>query len=325
MDAIGAAIHALSPSGRRARLSIFVFHRVLPSPDPIFPEELDAARFEERMRWIRMWFNVLPLDDAIRHLGAAKLPARAACVTFDDGYADNFTVALPILGNAGISATFFIATGYIENGCMWNDRIIAAIRACSRRSLDLSGVGLGRYGLDSPADRRRAIDALLGGVKYLPSAERARIADHVAEAASVVAPPDLMMTRSQLRGLRAAGMQIGAHTASHPILTRLPLEEARREAKASKAWLEDTLQEPVDLFAYPNGKPGIDYGLEHAIAMRELGFTAACSTGWGVADHSTDVKQLPRITPWDQSRSKFGARLVQNLLRRPNVCRNSMS
>jgi hypothetical protein len=87
--------------------------------------------------------------------------------------------------------------------------------------------------------------------------------------------------------------------------------------RASKTALEEILQEPVELFAYPNGKPGTDYLHDHAIMARDLGFTAAVSTGWGAAAHETDRMQLPRFTPWDSARSRFGLRMLVNLFRRP--------
>ncbi len=307
----------LSPSGRRARLAILIFHRVLPSRDSLFPGEPDAARFSELLGWIASWFNVIPLDEAVRHLGEGTLPARAAAITFDDGYADNHSVALPILRRHGLSATFFIATGFLDGGCMWNDRIIAALRHCTRSMLDLDAIGFGRHALSSVVERRRAIDVLLDRAKYLPIAERDGVATRIAEIAGVAVPADLMMTTSQVRALRVAGMQIGAHTVSHPILARLSPHNARSEVSASKASLEWMLQEPIALFAYPNGKPGIDYLPEHAAMMRDLGFSAAVCTGWGAADRKTDVMQLPRFTPWDQTRGRFGARLLRNLFQNP--------
>src|SRR5687767_6278321 len=68
----------LSPAGAKARLSVLIFHRVLPSLDPLFPSEPDAARFTAQMQWLKSSFNVLPLPEAIQRLRSGSLPARAA-------------------------------------------------------------------------------------------------------------------------------------------------------------------------------------------------------------------------------------------------------
>lgn len=317
MDALAAAMSVASPAGKGARLSVLVFHRVLRTPDPILPGEPDATRFDQVLGWLRVWFNVLPLDEAVTRLAAAALPARAAAITFDDGYADNHDVALPLLKRHGLAATFFVATGYLDGGCMWNDRIIAAVRESSESALDLDALQLGRHSIESTEQRLRAIDAIIDAVKYRPPDEREALADRILDLAGVARPRDLMLTTSQLRGLGAAGMQIGAHTASHPILARLCPDESRREIESSKLSLEDKLQRPVELFAYPNGKPGIDYRAEDVAAVRDIGFTAAVSTSPGAATRRTDPLQIPRFTPWDRPRRRFGLRLLANCFRAP--------
>jgi peptidoglycan/xylan/chitin deacetylase (PgdA/CDA1 family) len=124
-----------------------------------------------------------------------------------------------------------------------------------------------------------------------------------------------MMTSDQVRSLRRAGMQVGAHTVTHPILARLDEAAARQEISTGKQQLEDLLGERVGLFAYPNGKPGEDYLLQSVDLVRQAGFDAAFTTAWGAATPQTDPFQLPRFTPWDQSRARFGLRLARNLLR----------
>ena len=95
----------MSPAGPRARLSVLIFHRVLPAADPLLPELPTAAEFEATMRWVREWFQVLPLGEAAGRLFDGSLPARAMAITFDDGYADNEQLAAPILRSLGLSAT----------------------------------------------------------------------------------------------------------------------------------------------------------------------------------------------------------------------------
>ena len=306
-------VGALSPGGQRARLSILIFHRVLSQQDPLFPGEQDARRFDEVLSWVARWFQVIALDEAASRLRTGTLPARAAAITFDDGYADNATNALPILRRHGMVATFFVATSFLDGGRMWNDSIIEAVRAFRGGLLDLRHGGLGSYHLDSYEQRRAAIDALLGQIKYLAPAKRREAVAFVLQSVGSALPDDLMMSSTQVMQLRQAGMQIGAHTCTHPILASLSDEEAFAEIIASKAVLESLLQEPVSLFAYPNGKPGKDYLAKHALMVKEAGFTAAVSTAPGVSSAATDPFQLPRFSPWDTGRLRYGIRMVANL------------
>jgi peptidoglycan/xylan/chitin deacetylase (PgdA/CDA1 family) len=317
---------SLSPAASRARLSILIFHRVLPRTDPLFPDEVDAERFDAICAWLRTWFNVLPLDQACRRLRERTLPARALAITFDDGYADNHDVALPILQRHGLNATFFVATGFLDGGRMWNDTLIEAVRRCPQEQLDLSSLadlgleGLGRLPLLSTADKRAAIDALISACRYRLGGERDAAVAAVARIAAAELPRDLMMTSEQVRSLHRQGMLIGGHTVNHPILARLALEEARQEIRGGKQQLEALTQAPVTLFAYPNGRPSEDFGAEHAALAEELGFDAAVTTAWGVSNHRSDRFQLPRFTPWDRSRWAFGLRLARNVgVRAPAV------
>lgn len=307
-----------SPSGADAHLSVLIFHRVLAQPDALHPAQMHARQFDAICGWLKRWCNVLPLDMAAAQLANATLPARAACITFDDGYADNHTVALPILQRHGLSATFFIATGFLDGGCMWNDRVTEAVRACPTPQLNLSALDLGQHALASTAQRRNAIDALLAQLKYRPLAERVTLTQQLAHLAGVTPAPALMMRAPQVQALHRAGMQIGAHTVSHPILAQLDAAQARQEMADSQRYLQQLLDTPVELFAYPNGKPGVDYTSATRALVRELGFKAAVSTEWGASRHGDDLFQLRRFTPWDQQRERFAARLWRNVQRAPS-------
>ncbi len=310
----------MSPAGASARLNVLIFHRVLRQPDPLFPDEVDAARFDDLLSWVKSWFNVLPLDEAAHRLQEGSLPARAAALSFDDGYADNHDVALPLLRKHGLPCSFFIATGFLDGGRMWNDTLIEAVRLSARSVLDLRGLkdrdgqDLGQHALGDMAGRRGVLGPLIERVKYLPPEPRLACVNAIAERAEVSPPEDMMMNSGQVRALRAAGMQIGAHTVSHPILAKLDGNQAADEIACSRDALQVLLGEKVSLFAYPNGKPGTDYLPDvHPAIVRELGFDAAVSTRWAAARRGDDVFQIPRFTPWDRSRMKFGLRLARNL------------
>lgn len=305
-----------SPAGSTARLSVLIFHRVSPTPDMLFPDEVDARFFDELCSWLKNWLNILPLDEAVVRLKAGTLPSRAASITFDDGYSDNFHVALPILKRHGLVATFFIATGFLDGGRMWNDTVIEAIRLTPLKRLEfdqIPGMTFGVTPVGTTDEKRRTINTLVASLKYLPIEERILRTEQIANVAQVEVPTNLMMTSSEVKLMRQAGMLIGAHTVSHPILATLGSAAAYSEIANSKSSLENLLGESVGLFAYPNGKPHVDFNSDSVAIVRELGFDAAVTTRWASSQLGTDPLQIPRFSPWDKSRLKFGARLIKNL------------
>jgi len=304
---------ALSPGGESGRLTILIFHRVRERPDPLFPHDVSAESFTERLHWIRTWFNVLPLEEGIRALAGGHLCERSLAITFDDGYADNATIALPILLELGLHATFFITSGFVDGGSMWNDTVIEAVRAARRPRVDLTAVGLGVHELETIEQKRAVIQKLIGALKYRPDEQRVVDAGRIAASCGAQRPPDLMMTMTQVRALAATGMGIGGHTVNHPILARLGDERARLEIAHGREQLEAMIRQPVRLFAYPNGKPDVDYHAGNVSLVKSLGFSAAVTTSSGVARAGDGLHELPRFTPWDPTQFRWGMRLAINM------------
>jgi peptidoglycan/xylan/chitin deacetylase (PgdA/CDA1 family) len=306
--------HGLSPQGGRARLSILIYHRILAERDPLRPTEPTVAEFDAEMGLLKQAFNVLPLGEAVARLKAGTLPARAACVTFDDGYADNALLALPVLRKHGLRACFFIATAYLNGGRLFNDTVIEAVSRAKPGRADLSALGLGEHDLSTPEAKADAVKDLLPRVKYLPLGQREAVVAELAERITdQPLPDDLMMTTSLLLSLHEAGMEIGAHTHRHPIIAKLGEAEVRAEIATSAEFLERTLGGPVKLFAYPNGKPGVDYLPEQAEIVRSMGFECAVATHWGAATAATSPFELPRFTPWARGDARFVPQLLRNL------------
>jgi len=301
----------LNTAGKQ-RLSILIYHRVVAAPDPMRPGEPTAGEFDWQMRLLREHFHPLPLLEAAQRLHSGDLPERAVCVTFDDGYADNEQYAMPVLRRHGVPATVFVSTGFLNGGRMFNDTVIETVRACADEILDLRGEGLDAYAVGTPEQRLRAVERLLADIKRREPGERSALVERLGGAAPAPLPDDLMMTDEQVRNLLRNGVDVGAHTVHHPILTSVTDDVAREEIAASKACLEDLLQGEVGAFAYPNGKPGEDYAARHRDMVVAAGFRAAVSTHWGVGTRDSDCFQLPRFTPWDRSPLRFGLRLLYN-------------
>lgn len=305
----GAA--AMGEMGRATRLSILIFHRVLPRPDPLFPDEVDATRFHRLVSLLARGFNVLTLGQAVSLRTQGCLPPRAVVITFDDGYADNADVALPILQSHGLTATFFVSTAFLDGGRMWNDTVIESLRRTPLPQVDLADLGLGRLPTGTHAERRAAIDKVLPFIKYQNLDRREGLLQMLRLACSAPSlPDDLMMRSNQVRQLHAAGMEIGGHTVRHPILLELPDEEAEQEIRRGRDQLQTLLDAPVDVFAYPNGRPGQDYDARHVRMVQRAGFRAAVSTCQGVALPGACIHELPRYTPWGRALPLWATRLL---------------
>lgn len=308
-----------SRGDRRGSLLVLTYHRVLREPDPLMPGEPDALEFAAQMDMLSSIFNIIHLREARQRLLAGTLPLRAMCITFDDGYANNCEVALPILRERRIPATVFVATGYLNGGRMFNDTIIEAIRRAGPE-LDLTPLGLGAYDLRDIERRRHAIDQILPVIRPLDPEERSERAERIAAIVRVPLPDDLMMTEHQVRELADQGLEIGAHTVRHPILTSVSRERAKSEIEGSRRRLEEITGRPVTIFAYPNGRPGSDYDAYHVELVRESGFDLAVSTAPGAASAPCDLFQIPRTSPWGGASLRTALRLAMSYRARHYQC-----
>lgn len=309
-------------SAAPGRWTIVMYHRVI-DDEALDPFQLGMCvmrtRFEQQIRYLRGSFNIIGVREAMRRLDAGEpLPARALSITFDDGYLDNLTTALPIMEGLGVPFTVFVPTGGLAAGDMlWWDRTIAAL-ACTRQpSLDLHEAGLsqaqdvmslkgvGRYAtVDRVLEQLwgMGLDAAMASVQRIEQLLAPFDARHVF--AHRLAPP-------QVQQLRQRGVEIGAHSVHHPNLGLATEELARREMTESRNYLESLLQEPVTGFAYPGGK----MRSETARLAREVGFEYALSTDIGVNSLPYDRYRLRRIGMPDSALPDFRRAFSGALLR----------
>jgi peptidoglycan/xylan/chitin deacetylase (PgdA/CDA1 family) len=309
MTLLRTATALASTGARRGRLLTFYFHRVLERPDPMMPGEMDAQRFDRTLGWIGQQFRVLPPRLACEQLRAGTLPARAAVISFDDGYRDNHDVALPILQRHAMQAAFFIATGYLGDGVQFNDRLSEAFRELDAPAFDAHWLGLGELATGSQPARLQALERVREAVKYLAPGPRAQAVERVEATCGArsrgLARGRAMMSPEEVRALADAGMEVGGHTVTHPILKAVDDTLAREEITAGRASLASILGRAPALFAYPNGKLGVDFDARHAEMARQAGFAFAFSTQRGVATQATDPMLLPRFMPWDTEPLRF--------------------
>lgn len=292
------------------KLNTLMYHRVMPEPDPLRPWEIDKHQFRQHMEWISGVFNVIPLSEAVEHLKNDTLKRRSLAITFDDGYLDNFSEALPILKEFGFHATFFCTSAWLESGQMWNDKVIESIRLWPEDTLTIDALELSELPVKNIVDKNKAIETILPKLKYQEPTQRQKIADLLS--AKVSSLPQLMMQADHLKRLHLEGMEIGGHTHSHPIIANLDDESLKKELTINKHNLEKVIGDKISLFAYPNGKPGTDYRINQIHQLKNAGYTAAVTTKANIASQNSNTFELPRFTPWDKSSSLFLARLLLN-------------
>lgn len=295
----------------QGRLCILIYHRILEHPDPLLESEPDVAAFHWQMEALASCFNVLPLFEALELVKSGRMPPRAVAITFDDGYRSTHDLALPILRKFNLPATVFVTTGYLNGSNMWNDRILEAVRSMPVGDLDLRDAGLGVHSISSQADRESAADKLIRAAKYLPSEERLDLSIKLESLIGAAHRSGLMLTHDMVRALADSGMEVGGHTVTHPILTKLDDPLAKDEIGGCKRDLEAIVGKPVRLFAYPNGKVGADFDQRHVQMAQDAGYSAAFTTAIGAVSSNTDPYQIPRSRPWDATPLMFKLRLLR--------------
>ncbi|HCY63350.1 MAG TPA: polysaccharide deacetylase [Oxalobacteraceae bacterium] len=306
------ADYIISPRDVKKRcVCILNYHRILVSPDPLIEGDPDVQEFHWQMRLLAENFNVIPLQKAVQAIAKnGDLPPRAICITFDDGYRSLHDLALPILKKYKLPATVFVTSGHIDENNMWNDRIIEAIRCMPNGTLDLRKLSMKTWQINSDKDRKRAAQEITKAVKYLPTSSRQETVREI-ETLAGTDGRSLMLTRKMIATLADNGIEIGAHTITHPILKNLDNQNACNEIFESKRQLEAVIAKPVNFFAYPNGKAGVDFDERHTKMAKDAGYIAAFASSSGPAMHGNDLYQIPRCFPWDSNRFMFGLRLLR--------------
>jgi peptidoglycan/xylan/chitin deacetylase (PgdA/CDA1 family) len=250
-------------------------------------------------------------------LADVPVPSRRprVVVTFDDGYRDNLTNALPIAESKGVPITFFVTSGILgsQNGFWW-DRLGTLLRARPPhvREIDLPVGGRGIRIPIGSSGIRADLDSVRRHLLPLRVAEIERALDAVSEQWQVdsAPPPDAgtLTPRDLLRLAASDNATIGAHTADHVRLQDRSAQEQQDTIAGSKGVLEQSIGRTVSHFAYPFGGPG-DFDDRSVHAVRSAGFDTACTTIPGTARSSTDPYRLPRRVVMDWGRLRFRAQM----------------
>jgi peptidoglycan/xylan/chitin deacetylase (PgdA/CDA1 family) len=300
-------------AGRRG-FQVLTYHRVNDERDPFFPS-VPTDVFERHMAFVARTYCVLTVEDLAERARRDAIPRQALAITFDDGYRDTLTHAAPILARYGLAATVFLTTGLIGGHVMaWFDRLALGFKT-ARVGAVVAPWGE-RLVLGSPAAQLQALERALGYFKRVPDHDRERGLESLlggldgGDPASVKNP---MLTWDDVHALEGLGVSIGAHTVSHPVLSRVSPERAWAEIRGSRDMIQSVCGRAPRAFAYPNGQPA-DYTETVQRLVREAGFACAVTTRFGLNRRETPPYELRRGGPWEHDLATFAVKLVAHRL-----------
>jgi peptidoglycan/xylan/chitin deacetylase (PgdA/CDA1 family) len=311
-----------------ARGIILLYHRVTDLKSDPQLLAVKPQHFAEHLEIVKSKCSPVPLKELVGGIKEKTLPEHPVAITFDDGYADNFAHAQPLLRRYGVHATVFVTAGYVGSGReFWWDEIERLILEPTflPEILKLDNLGgenltweLGTEGShhadayrkwnvqasENPTPRHTLYRSLCELLRPLPEQRRVDALEYIqkwAGTGSAGRPTHLPLTTAELVQLdREELVEIGAHTCTHSLLSSLSKAEQKEDVHGSKKILEKILNHEVSSFAYPFGGR-IDYNGDSLAAVYEAGFELACANFPGTVWRYSDCFQLPRllVRDWD--------------------------
>lgn len=259
------------------------------------PYRTGAPAIAMQLRYLKRFGTVVPLDSAMDALGAGRgLPPRAVALTFDDGYRDHLEIAVALLERLGLPATFFLTPALLSGDLRPQAQILEWAFAASRRSsIRWNDTTVPTRGEPGRTSLRWALDQL----RRLPQPAQDQAVD---ELVAILLPETEPHERTPFldwngaRQLIGSGFSLGSRAVGHAILGRAPVSHELQELVTSRRQLEEKLDTPVRLLAYPNGADAT-YDLDLLHAVRNAGYTHAFTTHPGVARRSTPAYAVPRV------------------------------
>jgi peptidoglycan/xylan/chitin deacetylase (PgdA/CDA1 family) len=305
----------LAAAGRFAPRSaaILMYHSVVEDPsltDPVLGISRARGDFEAHMEILARRFSPVSIAEVAEFAkGERELARRAVAVTFDDGFADNYDVALPILNRYGIPATFYIMVDAVANGILpWYCRLRFAFNM-TRKAEWIDGERNQTFALALPEQRQAAMRAAWESGAKMTGRVQQEFVSRVEKALEIdpePSPHGFMLSWEQVRGLRKAGHTIGGHTLSHPNVAQVRESEARSEIAGCKKRLEEEMGEAVEHFSYPHPALNPQWSEQTLEITREAGFKSAVLTTRGPVRVGDEPLALRRInTPADLDQFAF--------------------
>lgn len=282
--------------------AVLAYHSALEQPAPFsIWQHMEKQQLESQLAWLSRHCQCISVSELMAGLASKQLPKNAVAITFDDGFANNLHVVLPMLEKYRIPATFFIVAGFIDSGrLMWPEVVACILSATRRSSIQFDGK---QFLIGSVAEKTAAYKVLARYMKLTLPAQLQAELRALADAAEVTEESMLaqplahqvrMMSWQELQTLASSELvEIGAHTINHHPLSAISDAEVEFEMTSAKKLLEQKIG-AVRYFAYPYGGPQ-DYHPHHRQIIVDAGYQAAFTTDPECVVRDTQPFSIPRL------------------------------
>ncbi len=257
--------------------------------------------FEQEIRFLKQNYKIIGMDEFADTINGIRSKFRPSVViTFDDGYLDNYTLAFPTLMKYQVPAIIYVVTELIgTNGMTWPDKIEYALQRTQKSTFTLSCLwGEEQLFIGNKAQKEIINVRIAQALKQVSDTERKLMLDELCLTLEVdpsSASVRKMLNWDEIREMADHGIEFGAHSHTHPILSQVSLEEAKQDILLSKTILEKQLGKPVRHFAYPNGRVE-DFSEDLRIYCSEIGFETVSTVLYGINNSgTTDLYAIKRI------------------------------
>jgi peptidoglycan/xylan/chitin deacetylase (PgdA/CDA1 family) len=316
----------LSFHGRKA--VVLLYHRVAMARIDPWQLAVSPHNFEDHLQVLKKKYNVISVEELLAHLGRGKLPARAVCITFDDGYRDNFLAAEPLLKLYDCPAHFFIASHYVAHQqlfwidllgqtlfetmmlpetlslCINRDSFVYSLKGAGQlNATDRQQLAQWTWPHQPPSARAHLYLALWEQLKPLAFEEIQKVLRQLEQWAGLTGQLPVEMSPLKEEELRLLVghplFSLGMHTVTHPALSKHAKEVQANEISENKSYLERCIGRPVTTLAYPYG----DYNEETLAVAQELNVAGAFTTAERPVLPKTPIHKLGRfqVKNWDRT------------------------
>jgi peptidoglycan/xylan/chitin deacetylase (PgdA/CDA1 family) len=276
-----------------------MYHRFSANHNPL---KVECKIFEEHVKYLKKYFRIITTKELCERVSKGKwVPHNSVIITIDDGYADCYEFAYPILRKYDARATIFLATDFVDNRrWLWTDKVQYILNKTASRRFGMTlGDTRRDFNLSSFDGWRHAVVSVCSYCRSLTDGLKDEFISELSRELIVSVPETVVeefapLTWDQIMAMKETCIEFGSHTVTHPILSKVDEKTTLREIRKSKETIENKLSEEIHSFCYPNGTKE-DFTEKTVSILQNVGYRCAVTSIWGMNRQKENLFHLRRI------------------------------